>query len=436
MNGNRHTRTANTSHRSRREVKWNFAMGVLHGIFFSGGQAFVNPDTILPVFLNHFTQSKAVIGLASSIMGSLGGIGNVLPQLMVAHRLENRVHKRSVLRVAITIRGLSWGALALITYFFAETHPGFTLGALFVFLLLFTVMGGVAVIPFYDIWGKALPTTLRGKFFAYRQLGGGLLAIGTGFLAKTILGNREIHFPDNFALLFFLAFLFMSIGFLALGSIKEPPGEVHKERLPFLHFLKKALKVVKTDANYRMFLYVRILAGASALSFPFYVLYARDILKVNLEMVGIFLLAQMSGNVLSNLAWGPISDKMGNRTVLQGSTLLGALIPLLALITPANFPHLFVLLFFTEGVFLSGNRIGKTNYLLDIAPPKDRPTYISINGTFALPVMLFPLMGGFVLQHFSYSLLFGATLLLVLTGFIFSTRLKCVRKNKSSILKK
>lgn len=413
---------------SRREVKWNFAMGVLHGIFFSGGQALVNPDTILPVFLNHFTRSKAVIGLASSIMGSLGGIGNVLPQLIVAHRLENRVHKRSVLRAAITVRGLSWGALALITYLYAETHPGFTLAALFLFLLLFTVMGGVAVVPFYDIWGKALPATLRGKFFAYRQFGGGILAIGTGFLAKTILGNREIHFPDNFALLFFLAFLFMSIGFIALGSVKEPPGEVHRERPPFLGFLQKALKVVKTDANYRQFLYVRILAGASALSFPFYVLYAREALGADLKTVGFFLIAQMFGNVLSNLAWGPVSDRIGNKIVLQASTFLGALIPLLALLTPADFPHLFVLLFFLEGVFLSGNRIGKTNYLLDIAPPTERPTYISINGTFALPVMLFPLMGGFILQHFSYPILFGATLFLVLAGFILSTRLECVRK--------
>jgi len=48
-------------------------------------------------------------------------------------------------------------------------------------------MGGIAAVPFYDIWGKSLPSNLRGRFFGYRQLWGGVLAIGSGFIAKIIL---------------------------------------------------------------------------------------------------------------------------------------------------------------------------------------------------------------------------------------------------------
>ena len=48
-------------------------------------------------------------------------------------------------------------------------------------------MGGVATIPFYDIWGKALPSTVRGRFFGHRQFWGGILAVqilgGAGALA-------------------------------------------------------------------------------------------------------------------------------------------------------------------------------------------------------------------------------------------------------------
>jgi predicted CoA-substrate-specific enzyme activase len=70
------------------KLKWNFAMGLIHGTFFTGGQAFGNPNTILPIFLNNFTNSKVLIGFSSTIMGSLGGIGSVLPQLFVASKLE------------------------------------------------------------------------------------------------------------------------------------------------------------------------------------------------------------------------------------------------------------------------------------------------------------------------------------------------------------
>jgi len=51
-------------------------------------------------------------------------------------------------------------------------------------------MGGIAAVPFFDIWGKSLPFNLRGRFFGYRQLWGGVLAIGSGLIVKNILGNN------------------------------------------------------------------------------------------------------------------------------------------------------------------------------------------------------------------------------------------------------
>jgi len=411
-------------------MRWNFAMGIIHGIFFTGGQAFGNPDTILPIFLNHFTTSKILIGFSSTILGSFGGIGTVLPQLFVANRLENKTYKRPILRVAITIRALCWGFLSLATYIFAISHPGLTIFSLFSFLILFTIMGGIAVVPFFDIWGKTIPSTLRGRFFGYRQLGGGILAIGSGFIAKTILGNEGILFPNNFALLFLLCTIFLTISFIGLGSVKEPVEDVYKNRLTFKDFLKKSFMILKFDSNYRKFLYVQILAGAGAMALPFYVLYAKDVLKIKLEMVGIFLLAQMLGNVLSNVLWAQISDRVNNKRVIQISAFLGLIIPLIALLTPQDKPIFFILLFILVGFFIAGIKIGKTNFLLDIAPPKDRPNYISLNGTFSFPVMIFPLIGGIIVQYISYNFLFMITIITVLFGFILSLKLKDPRDGK------
>jgi len=398
-------------------------MGLIHGIFFIGGQAFSNPDTIIPVFLNHFTDSKTLIGLSSTLLGSLGGIGSVLPQLFVARKLENKSHKKPLLKFAITIRALSWGFLALTTYLFAYKSAYLTILFLFFFLILFTFMGGIAAVSFYDIWGKSLPSHLRGRFFGHRQLWGGVLAIGSGLIAKIVLGSSKIAFPINFVLLFSFTFILVSVSYIALGSVKEPVEKVYEKQLSFKDFLRKAFTLIREDNNYRRFIVVQILVGGAALALPFYVLYARGVQEIELETVGLFLSAQMLGSVLSNILWAHLSDFVGNKRVIQISTLAGLIVPVIALFARSQSKSLFILMFVLIGFFISGRLIGKTNYLLDTATSKDRPTYISLTATLTFPISLFSLLGGVIVQHISYQILFTVTLIFMLSGFILSLRL-------------
>jgi len=415
-------------------IKWNFAMGLIHGILFTGGQAFCNPNTILPIFLDHFTKSKILIGLSSTLIGRLGGIVSVFPQLLVANKIENKIRKKPLLIFAITVRALSWGLLAFTTYIFNNTYPNLTIIFLFITLILHTFMGGVAAVPFLDIWGKSLPSNLRGRFFGYRQLWGGVLAIGSGLIVKNILGNNAIEFPYNFALLFFLVFIFFSISYIALGSVKEPTEKVYQNQLPFKDFLKKAFLIVKKNRNYKKLIMVEILTGTAGMALPFYILYLKDVLQIELGMVGILLSAQMLGSVLSNILWARLSDFVGNKKVIQISTFAGLMVPIIALMTQFKNELLYLLLFATIGFFIAGRTIGNTNYLLDIAPPKDRPIYISLTGTLLFPVSLFPLIGGLITQYISYNMLFIITGIPILLGFLLSFNLKEPRTMKENIL--
>ncbi len=414
-------------------IKWNFTMGLIHGILFTGGQAFCNPNTILPIFLDHFTKSKILIGLSSTLIGRLGGIASVFPQLLVANKIENKIHKKPLLIFAITVRALSWGLLAFTTYIFNNTYPNLTIFFLFVTLILHTFMGGIAAVPFFDIWGKSLPSNLRGRFFGYRQLWGGTLAIGSGLIVKNILGNNTIEFPYNFALLFSLVFIFLSISYIALGSVKEPTEKVYKNQLPFKDFLKKAFLIIKKNSNYKRFIMVEILTGAGGMALPFYVLYLKDILGIRLETVGMLLSAQMLGSVLSNILWAHLSDFVGNKKVIQISTFAGLMVPIVALMTQFKNELLYLLLFAIIGFFISGRSIGNTNYLLDIALPRDRPIYISFTGTLLFPVSLFPLIGGLIVQYISYNMLFIITGVPILLGFILSFNLKESRTIKENM---
>jgi len=418
---------------TNKTLKWNFTMGLIHGILYLGGEAFYNPDTVLPIFLDHFSKSKMLIGLSSTLIGRLGGIMSVFPQLLVANRIENKTHKKPLLKFAITVRALSWGLLAFTTYIFNNTYPNLTILFLFITLILHTFMGGIAAIPFYDIWGKSLPSNLRGRFFGYRQLWGGILAIGSGLIVKNILGNNAIKFPYNFALLFFLAFIFLSISYIALGSVKEPTEKVYKKQLPFKDFLKKAFLIIKKNSDYKKFIMVEILTGAGGIALPFYILYLKNILGISLGTIGILLSAQMLGSVLSNILWAHLSDFVGNKKVIQISTFAGLMVPVVALMTQFKNELLYILLFATIGFFIAGRTIGKTNYLLDIAPSKDRPIYISLTGTLLFPVSLFPLIGGLIIQYVSYNTLFVITGIPILLGFLLSFNLKEPRTIKENM---
>ena len=398
------------------EMKRNFVMGLLHGIFFTGGMAFSNPTAILPVFLDSLTGSKTIVGFFSTVMQS----GSFLPQLFVASWIRGRKRTKPVLILAIVVRMLCWGVLGFLTYFYGADNPAWVLFSLFFLLTLFSFMGGVAVIPFMDIFGGTIPSTLRGRFFGHRQLWGGLLAVGAGLAVRHILGNESIPFPRNYALLFLLSFLLIGISYIALGSVKEPTGRIPPRDRSFRFFLREALGVLQQSRNYRRFIITRILAGAGGLALPFYVLYAKDELNVSLAMVGTFVSAQMFGGILSNLLWAHLSDFMGNRRVIQICVLLRFLVPLTALLIPASCSRVYVLVFVLLGCVTSAEAIGPTNFILDISPDDMRPTYVSVAGTLTAPIMFFPLLGGLLLRYVSYMSVFILAAALVAAGLILS----------------
>jgi len=149
-----------------------------------------------------------------------------------------------------------------------------------------------------------------------------------------------------------------------------------------------------------------------------------------LGMVGIFVLAQMVGGLLSNFLWAYMSDHIGNKKVIQISLITSLLTPIAALLISPNLPFLFILVFVFIGFFINGGMVGYTNYLLDISPVKRRPTYIGLNSNFLAPTAFFPLIGGMVLQYSSFASIFILTALLVFISFFLSLKLEEPRKRQ------
>jgi sugar phosphate permease len=312
--------------------------------------------------------------------------------------------------------------------------PSVVLVALVVLLFVFSFAGGVASVPFNDIWAKTLPATLRGRFFGHRQLWGGIMALGAAFVVKRVLGNPDLSFPKNYGLLFLLSFAFLVVSYVALSSVREPAGEPRETPRALTVFLRHSLRLAWEDRNFGKLLASRMGIGFGGLALPFYVLYGRNELEMPLDQIGFLVGAQVAGAIVSNLLWAELSDRRGNRIVIRLTGAMALSVPVLAVSSAFIVgPRLLVVVFFLIGCTISGTGVGFTNYLLEIAPAPLRPAYLAVSGTVAGISFLLPIAGGFAVDLWGYRPTFAIAAVVVALGVLSSFTLGCVRTSKPSM---
>ena len=405
---------------SERYYHRNFAAGLVHGVFFQASTAFGSIYTVLPAFVATLTDSPVAVGL----MAAVQGIGEVLPQMFTAYLVEDKPRKKPYLLWIITIRWVSWAVLAYLTVTYAQTQPELVLAVLILLFGLFSMAGGMGTVVYADVFSKAIPAQRRGLFAGLRQLLGYLLAIGAGYVVKYILDRPE-RFPyaENFALIFLLSAGCLLVAFTGFALIKEPVYPVKRVSQSLGGLLRRAGVLARQNLNFRRLLAARGLTTAALALAPFYVLYARSEVGVDPGMVGVYLAAQMAGGAVSNLLWGWLGDRYGNRMVIIGTALTGALAPLLALLAPWTTETLFVLVFALLGATTSGMRLGYPNFILEMAPVQLRPTCVALQNTLLLPVALLPLVVGALVDVWSYPGLLASGVILMAIATWMSFRL-------------
>ncbi len=423
------------SEKPEKSEKRNFVLGVLNGILFNFGISFTHPHTVLPVFVSLFTSSKIIIGTVTT----LWPFGWSIPQIFVASLTEHWKRRKPIYIIAAVLRSSTWFFLFLITYLYGGGKTSFLLISFFILYGTSCLAGGLGGLPFLDIVGKTITTTKRGRFFSLRLFFGGILSVGGGLVVKYILSNPEhFPFPHNYALLFFLTFFWTSLGVSLFVCVKEPTQIPAVERRSnFFLYLRKLLGILRENQNYKRFFWAAIFLNCGIITLPFYVIYGREVLRFPSGMVGIFISAQMMGAVISALFWGFLSDRFGNKLVVKFAGLLGVLVPLLIILAGgfhriANpgflseeiFHQLplavYVVAFVFIGMNINGLFIGQTNLLLEIAPTKERATYIGITNAAIGLVTLLPLLGGYIIELTSYTAAFCLSLFLMLIGIFFT----------------
>ncbi len=392
-----------------------------HGMLLAITMSMIDFNTVFPALIDKLSNSKIIFGTLYSIMLGVPFMFN----LFFSHVMRKDPYKKKYLLLGITIRAISFLGMALFVYFFAEHQPSIVVGSFFFLVFLFSLSGGFAGIAYLDIVGKVISHEERGKFFTTKQLVSSVSALIGGFIIKKIFDVRALAFPNNYSLVLFIAFSGLIIASILFWLIKEPPSTTQGEQQKLMDFLKEIPTILKADKNFSRFIFVQNLTSISLMLLPFYMVYAKETFHIDNSYIGQYLLFQISGTILSNFFWGKINRRWGSKVIVQLCILIGALTPVFAILFGYFGPNVYSIIFLMIGFLISGRKIGFDPYLLEIAPEESRTTYIGVNGTFNLFIVISPLLGGFIIQLFNFDITFVmVSIVMLLTSYIFYDKQK------------
>ena len=409
------------------EVRRSFALGVFNGTAFRFAEALIDPPLVLTWFVSQLTTSNLLIGLVAP----MGDAGWFLPQIFVSARLQRMQRKMPSYIIVAVIRTVAW--LLLATAVWLVDDPIILLVGFFVLYAIARLSAGLGGLTFFDVVAKTIPARRRGRFFAWRQLLGGLLGLGGGWVVKMLLNHPALPFPRGHAALFLLYCAVMAPALAAFALIREPPGPVVAEPVTLGGQLRRAGRLWRTDRVYRRYIAARLSLAMANVALPFYGIYAKNVLGAPEGMVGVYVVARVGALLLSNLLWGRLSDERGNRLVMRlmslGSGLAAlsalALVGMVGLLRPqgAWLPYLALPLFFLDGAVRPAQILTGSNFLLELIPGAERPLYLGLSNTLMGVVVLISGLGGLVVDFFGFAGLFAVSLGLCLAGYVFASGL-------------
>ena len=390
---------------------------IAHAFFLSLAITIAEPSTVLPLIIEHFSDSAVIVGIFVSLLRG----GAILTQLYAAFHAQSYKKVLPYLKKVFFFRWLSWFGIGLSIFFIGDTNKTLTLTLIGVGLFGFSLSAGFGAIYFKELQAKLFSKAYRGKTMANRQVAGSIASIISGGVAGYVLSH--FHAPLNYAYLFIVSSFIMGIGFFIFSSISDEPSKenVQEKEKNFGLFIKNAFAILKDDKRLQQQTLAIFLSFACYLSIPFVILEAKSSVTLTGWVLGGFIMVQMLGSILgSSLLWRQISNY--ERMLSLSFTFM---IVAFGVALFANNSYIYALVFFLYGVALDGFGNSGMNLIIEIAPEEKRPIYTAVQTNLSSFGLFFPILGGLLLKGFgSYELIYLLTIGLLFIGLVISLRLK------------
>ncbi len=330
-------------------------------------------DSFLPAFAVLLQATTTQLGLLVSI-----------PQLFAAFiqlyaiRFEKSISRKTMLVITALFQGVTWFAIFLLSW---------ATGSVYVLIILATLYAGMGAmgLPFWVSWmGDLVDEDKRGTFFGRRNRTVGVITFSSLAIAGLLL-----DFISQWTAMAGFATLFIIAGSARLYSVRyfrlqyEPEPHFKPTRnYAFKQFIQEM-----PDTSFGMFtIYVSVMNIAVFISGPLMVAYWLQVLGFSYLQLTILMGSISVSSFLMISHWGKHIDQFGNRNILEVSSSIIALFPLLWFLL--HFLHGPIVFFVAiaiqvlGGLAWSGYNLTLGNYIYDAIDPTNRLRMTSYHNVF------------------------------------------------------
>lgn len=389
-----------------RSLRYSVRDGVAWSVMFGAGESYLQA---FAVFLKASTAQMTLLTALPSLLGSLS-------QLLSAWIAGRAIPRKRLIFGGVLLQALTW--LPIIALAFVPTSHAVPL--LILGVALYYVGGQFAAPPWSSLISDLVPERRRGRFFGKRTQ---LMSIFT-FASLVSAGLVLEYFEQRaiaawgFAIVFAVALGARLYSLRELMRMHEPMQRLAPLALPPLARLFERMQ----GSDFARFaFFVAFMNLAVAIASPFFTLYMlRDLKFSYLEFTTVnafYVLMQF----LALKSWGRLSDVFGNLRVVQITSGVFPLLPVLWVIFP-NFWAILVFQFI-GGIAWAGFSLAAGNFLYDVVPPEKRAAYSAVHQTLSnSAIFAGALIGGALATHVphalevaGYTIVFGSGLWAALT---------------------
>ncbi|MBN1850985.1 MAG: MFS transporter [Deltaproteobacteria bacterium] len=367
--------------------------GVSHAVMMGSGETYLGP---FGIFLR---ASTLQVGLLASLPQLFGAV----MQWVGAIKMDRIHSRRRVIITGASIQASTLIPMALLPFIFGKG----TWSILFLLALIMVYQGANGgVVPVWNsLIGDLIPTNVRGRFFGHRNRLTGMATFGSLLPAGILLYIFErAGIPEwGFLVIFSIAFLARLNSVRWLSKYADPDFQIRADQVfTFRQFIKRS-----PHSNFAKFVFfIGAINFSVAFSAPYFALYMlRDLQFSYIE----FTLVTGAATVTQFLTfryWGGLSDRFGNKKILNLCGWGVAVVPILWLVSPQIF-YLIVIQIY-GGLVWSGFSLAFGNFLFDAVTPPKRARCVAyqglINGGF---VFMGSVLGGYAAGHLPSSISLG-----------------------------
>ncbi|MDD2522225.1 MAG: MFS transporter [Anaerolineaceae bacterium] len=402
--------------------KHNVIANTIDLMFFFFSDSLWSINTIMPVFAATLTDSPFLVGLIPAVVNA----GWFIPQLFMSGRISKMPKVLPFSKKMGFLERLPYMFLPLLTLLIGKIENQSVYWLLLLIMIWRGIGGGMSGLPWQEINARVIPITHRARFFGISRVFAQLTGVLGSLLSIYLLGKYP--YPQNYAIGFVVAVVTLWISFAAYAQNREPeielPADTQDENeKPKGQTWSLMKQILKADGNFRRYLTSRSLAFLGNMATAFLAVYAIDRFKLGDAQAAVFTALILVSGIFGYILWGSLGDRIGPQKVVILSFVTWGLGLLVAIFSQSLWVYYAV--FAAFGLYSAGLNLGDTMLVMELGEERLRPTYLgmarTLTGAFLL---LAPILSGWLVQRYSYLVMFTVSLGFVILATILMATVK------------